>query len=102
MDALEAWRIANDGRTPQGFQNPGTTPNSASVATGEIDGFQVAVRSQLGRLDITVSPPPAKEDAGQPPQIENFSSACGVLSDFASKIITKVRIVRIALISNMS
>ena len=100
IDALEAWQIATDGKSPQGYQNPGPSPSSVSIANGELNGFKLAVRSMLGRIELNISPLQS-EDTAKPPLIENLRAGFDALLVPTFRLLDKTKVTRTALVCSL-
>lgn len=96
--AFDVWTRVG-GAPPSSYnQNPPGMP-PGSQAAGEIEGQQVAVMSQPGRIDIAINPAPPSGPGDTPPVLE-FAPAKELVLRLAKKLAGGDHPLRIAIVAN--
>ncbi|MEG3169927.1 hypothetical protein U1737_17180 [Sphingomonas sp. LB3N6] len=78
-DALALWALVFPNNSPDAFQKAAASPNLHSSASGERNGFNITIGSQVGRIDVSFGPvmPPmfGLQPVLAPPRISDIQGA---------------------------
>lgn len=100
IDALEAWQLAFEDQ-PEAFRRP-PNPLQLSQAEGTSAGVRMTISAQFGRLDVNATPLPPTAPTQEAVQIEDLSAAAEEVTRVLISLCHKVKIVRAALVGNLS
>lgn len=100
--ALELWRTMRPNTEPDAYQGAGPSPMAPSQASGIVDGFNVLLSTQIGRINVMISPPDDAASPNAPPQIADLSAALRLLEKLFTPILDAVSVARVATLAQMS
>lgn len=100
-DALGIWSALSPEEGPEAFQKPSGAPNAVSTASGPEGSSQLAVTSQIGRIDIVRHGRAAPNSSG-PPTLDNLQEAMLRSAAQLKKILSLAPIYRLAIVASLS
>jgi hypothetical protein len=105
-DALAIWSLVFPGNTPDAFQKAAASPNLHSSASGERNGYNVTIGSQVGRIDVTLGPVlPAMfglQPVTSPPRIDDLTSAATAAASILKVLTGHFTPARIAIVLDLA
>jgi len=101
-DALGLWSLIFPGETPDGFQKQSNSPALNTSASGDRFGFTVNLNTQVGRIDLSLSPTAASFDPTLgPPVITDVPAAATQLGNLLKRLAVNLLPVRVAIVLNL-
>jgi hypothetical protein len=103
-DALKIWERIFPGDSPDGFNRNNAAPTLQSTASGERDGHNFTVLSQVGRVDIILGPKQSGGvmPLGAPPRIQDIHSAVPAMVNIWKRVLPSVKASRLAFVLDFS
>ena len=101
IDAMALWAQLFPGDTPDGFQRNVNAPNLLSTASGERNGYNLTVNSQVGRVDLVIGPSVSTlgiVSPSEPPRIDDIEGATIHLTDLQKRIADLCTAIRLSVV----
>jgi hypothetical protein len=98
VDALKLWDRLFPGDSPDGFQRASPSPSLESSAAGERKGHRVAVSTQVGRIDLTITKAGLNTPEKGPPRVSDVLGAAERMAGLLKAMAKGNGVVRIALV----
>lgn len=105
-DALKLWSKIFPGDSPDGFQKATTSsPSLMSTASGERNGYAIALNAQVGRITVNVTPSQSimqTVSPASPPRISDVVTVTHRVADYVRRLIIGENPNRIAIILDLA
>lgn len=99
---LDLWNIISGGVPPDAFQKQNGLPGSVSLTSGEIGQYQVALSTQLGRIDLGIQPTENEIFEDEPPYIRDLEAGLAFIKDKACQIADSSSWSRFAIVTQLT